>query len=171
MTPQPIDVAETFKKGIAAFRDERWREGYELLTQVAQHAEKYGNMPGVFYSYLGLGIAHCEGRRREGLELCRYALQLDPNHHESYLNLASVYMMLGRRAAAWRAVGHGLELRPGHPRLLELQRKIGVRRRLTFPSLARTNPLNSLSGRVRAGLERLRRRRHERAAEIAQFGR
>jgi tetratricopeptide (TPR) repeat protein len=169
--PEPFDVAEAFKKGIAAFRDDRWREGYELLTKVAQHAEKHANMPGVFYSYLGLGIAHCEGRRRDGMELCRYALQLDPNNHESYLNIASVYLMLGRREAAWRAVGHGLKLRPGHVRLLELQRKIGVRRRLTFPALARTNPLNSLSGRLRAALGRRRERRRERAAEIAQFGR
>jgi len=171
MPAELFDVAAAFKQGIAAFRDERWREGYELLTKVAQHAEKHANMPGVFYSYLGLGIAHCEGRRRDGMELCRYALQLDPNNHESYLNIASVYLMLGRRAAAWRAVGHGLELRPGHPRLLELQRKIGVRRRLTFPGLARENPLNSLSGRVRAAVARVRERRRERDAEIAQFGR
>src|SRR6185503_4832020 len=171
MPAELFDVAAAFKQGIAAFRDERWREGYELLTKVAQHAEKHGNLPGVFYSYLGLGIAHCEGRRRDGMELCRYALKLDPNNHESYLNIASVYLMLGRREAAWRAVGHGLALRPGHVRLLEMRRTIGVRRRPTFPALARNNPLNSLSGRLRAAVERLRERRRERAAEIAQFGR
>jgi len=171
IAPEPFDVAAALKKGIAAFRDDRWRDGYELLTKVAQHVEKRGNMPGVFYSYLGLGIAHCEGRRRDGMELCRYALQLDPNNHESYLNIASVYLMLGRRSAAWRAVAHGLEIRPGHARLLEMQKKIGVRQRLTFPGLARTNPLNSLSGRMRAAMGRVRDRRRERAAEIAQFGR
>ena len=167
---ETLDPAAAFKKGIAAFRDDRWREGYELLTKVAQHVEKRGNMPGIFYSYLGLGIAKCEGRKRDGMELCRYALQLDPNNHESYLNIAAVYLMLGRRAAAYRAVSSGLEIRPGHPRLLELQRKIGVRQTLTVPSLSRTHPLNELTGRLRAVFGRRKQRRRERQAEIAEFG-
>src|ERR1044072_9672573 len=60
MALETFDTDAAFKKGIAAFRDDRWREGYELLTKVAQSAEKNSNMPGGFYSYLGLGIAHCE---------------------------------------------------------------------------------------------------------------
>ena len=167
---EPVDLAAAFQKGLAAFREERWREGYELLSLVAEREDSHGSMPGVFYSYLGLGTAHCDRRKREGLELCRYALQVDPNNHESYLNVALVYLMLGRRDAAHRAVSWGLELRPGHPRLLELQRQIGVRQPLTFPSLSRRNPLNALAGRLRAGFERGRRRRRQRLVESTQQG-
>lgn len=164
---EPVDLAEAFQKGLTAFREERWREGYELLSLLAERDDSRASMPPVFFSYLGLGMAHCERRKREGLELCRYALQADPNNHESYLNAALVYLMLGRRDAAYRAVSWGLEMRPGHPRLLELQRQIGVRQRLTFPSLSRRNPLNTLSGRLRAlfGRGRQRRRRADDEAE------
>lgn len=147
---EPVDVAETLRKGLVAFREERWREGYELLSLLAEREDSRASMPPVFFSYLGLGMAHCDRRKREGLELCRWALEADPNNHENYLNAALVYLMLGRRDAAYKAVSWGLEMRPGHPRLLELQRQIGVRQRLTFPSLSRRNPLNTLSGRLRA---------------------
>ena len=155
----PAAVAETFQKGLVAFREERWREGYDLLSPLAEHEATRASMPAVFFSYLGLGMAHCERRKREGLELCRWALDADPNNHENYLNAALVYLMLGRRDAACKAVVWGLEMRPGHPRLLELQRQIGVRQRLTFPSLSRRNPLNSLSGRLKALVGGGRRRR------------
>lgn len=156
---EPVDVRETFQKGLVAFREERWREGYELLSLLAERDDSRASMPPVFFSYLGLGMAHCDRRKREGLELCRYALEADPNNHENYLNAALIYLMLGRRDAAYRAVSWGLEMRPGHPRLLELQRQIGVRQKLTFPSLSRRNPLNSLSGRLRALFGGGRRRR------------
>ena len=170
MTAPPFDVAAAFKEAIAHCRNERWRKGYDLLTRVAQHVESRGNLPGLFYSYLGLSMAHCEGRRRDAMELCRYGLRLDPVKPECYLNIAQVYIMLGRRESAFVAVQHGLVLRPGHPRLLELQRTIGMRQRPTFPFLARANPLNSLTGRVRAWLTRQRAAARERRAEIELFG-
>jgi tetratricopeptide (TPR) repeat protein len=165
---EPVDVAETFQKGLVAFREERWREGYDLLSLLAERDDSRATMPPVFFSYLGLGMAHCDRRKREGLELCRYALEADPNNHENYLNAALVYLMLGRRDAAYRAVSWGLEMRPGHPRLLELQRQIGVRQKLTFPSLSRRNPLNSVSGRVRALFGGDRRRRSRAVDETEQ---
>lgn len=167
---ETFDVAASFKQGIAAFRDERWREGYELLTKVAQHSEKHGNMPGVFYSYLGLGIAHCEGRRRDGMELCRYALQLAPEEAENYLNIASVYLMLGRRKPAVRAVQQGLALSPSHPRMLELRDSLGVRQDPVFSKLPRTHPLNTVSGKLRYWLSSRKRAVQERREEVAKFG-
>jgi tetratricopeptide (TPR) repeat protein len=170
MTATAFDVAAAFRDGITHCRKERWRKGYDLLTKVAQHTESRGNLPGVFYSYLGLAMAHCEGRRRDAMELCRYGLQLDPMQPESYLSIANVYLMLGRREPAFVAVKRGLEVRPGHRRLLELQRTIGQRRSLTFPFLPRAHPLNSLCGRLRAWVWRQREQARERRAEIALFG-
>jgi tetratricopeptide (TPR) repeat protein len=170
MSEQPFDVGAAFKQAIQLCRAERWRQGFDLLTKVAQHAEARGNLPPTYYSYLGLAMAHCEGRRRDAMELCRHALQRDPDQPECHLNIATVYLMLGRRESAVLAVQKGLELRPGHPRLLALQQRIGRRQRLTFPFLARNNPLNSLSGRLRAWLARHRERARERRDEVALYG-
>jgi tetratricopeptide (TPR) repeat protein len=170
MSAKAFDVGAAFKEGINLCRKDKWRKGYDLLTKVAQHSEARGNLPGVFYSYLGVGMAHCEGRRRDGMELCRYALQLEPEQPESHLNIAAVYLMLGRRESALQSVERGLELRPGHPRLLHMRRSIGQRQRVTFPFLARSNPLNSLSGRLRAWLGRRRAQLRERREEAALYG-
>jgi len=166
-----VDVLKAWEQGITHCRKEKWHEGYELLTRVAQQVERRGNLPGVFYSYLGVAMARCEGRRRDGLELCRYGTKLQPNHHENYLNLANVYLMLGRRAAALRAVEQGLELRPGHSRLLDLRQTLGMRQPLVLPFLSRSNPLNSLGGRIRAWVARRRQAWRDRRQDIATFGR
>ena len=170
MPALPLDVAAAFKQAIEHCRNDRWRKGYDLLTQVAQGVESRGNLPGLFYSYLGLAMAHCEGRRRDAMELCRYGLRLDPLQPEGYLNVARVYLMLGRRESAYVAVQHGLEIRPRHRRLLEMQRTLGLRQRPTFPFLARRNPLNSLTGRARAWMARQRQASRERREEAALFG-
>jgi Flp pilus assembly protein TadD len=170
MTTVPLDVARSFQQGITLCRKEKWREGYELLARVAERVERRGNLPGVFYSYLGVSMARVEGRRRDAMELCRYALRLDPNDAECYLNIASVYLMLSRRRAAVRAVEHGLAMRPAHPRLNELRQALGVRRQPLFASLPRAHPLNSWLGRARGWVRSRRRAAQERREEIAKFG-
>lgn len=168
MESPAFDAAEVFNRAVRACREDRWREGYALLTDVARAADRGGNLPGVFYSYLGVAMARCEGRKRDGLELCRYAAQRQPKEAENHLNLAMVYLMVGRRAAAIRAVHRGLKLRPGHRRLRELHQALGMRKRPLFPFLSRASPINVLSGKVRAWAARrkleLREEREERAA-------
>jgi tetratricopeptide (TPR) repeat protein len=150
MSQGAFDVGETFKQGIEACRNEKWREGYNLLTRVAQEAERGGNLPGVFYSTLGLAMARCEGRKGDGLELCRFGVQKQPKEAENYYNLATMYLMVGRRAAAVRALEKGLRLRPGHLRLRELQHSLGVRRRPVFSFPSRSNPVNVMAGMARS---------------------
>jgi hypothetical protein len=163
-------MAEEFKRGINLCRDEKWHEAYGALIRVAQSVERRGNLPGLFYSYLGLAMAHCDGRRHEPIELCRYALRVQPEQPENYLNLASLYLILGRRESAVRLVGHGLQVRPGHRRLQELEQQLGRRQPLAFPALSRRHPLNTVPGRVRAWARRRRLRAEERREEIALFG-
>ena len=166
----PVSVAEQFQRGIQLARAEKWHEAYDVLIRIAQQVERRGNLPGVYYSYLALAMAHCDGQRHEAMELCRYALRVQPDHHENYLNQATLYLMLGRRESAVTMVRHGLAIRPDHPRLRDLQERLGVRQPPTFPMLSRRNPLNSLSGRMRAWARRRRDDRLERQREIAQFG-
>src|SRR3954452_14047797 len=132
--PKPaLDVMAELKRGINLYRTEKWRQAYGVLILVAQSVERRGTLPAVFYSYLGLAMAKCDGRRHEAVELCRYALKAQPEQPENYLNLATLYLMLGRRESAVRLVEQGLALRPGHTRLNELRKSLGIRQRLLFP--------------------------------------
>jgi hypothetical protein len=161
--------AEKFRLGVVAARDERWRDALNLLTEVAQRAESRGNLPGLFYTCLGVAIARCEGQRRDGLELCRYGMRIQPEEPDNYWNLATLYVMLGRRQAAVRELEAGLELDPGHPRLRELYRRIGVRRRPPLPFLSRQHPLNVVIGQIRHRLEVSAEQRRAREEEEARI--
>lgn len=142
-------TAEALRAGIAACRAGRWRQGYDELARLATSAERSVRLPGLFYSYLGVAMARCEGRKREGLELCQHGLARSPRQPDGYLNLATVLVMLGRRLPAVRALEQGLALAPRHEELLRLRGELGVRRRPVVPFLARDNPLNQLGGRAR----------------------
>src|SRR6476659_8551384 len=153
--PKPaFDVMAELKRGVNLCRAEKWRQAYGVLILVAQSVERRGNLPGVFYSYLGLAMAKCDGRRHEAVELCRYALTAQPEQPENYLNLATLYLMLGRRESAVRLVEQGLALRPGHVRLNALRGTLGICQPLIFPVFSRKHPCHSLGGGVRAWARR-----------------
>lgn len=162
------DPSETLRRGIRACREDRWREGLDELTRLAQEREGEGGLPGIFYSYLGQAIARCEGRKRDGLELCRHAVQIEPFRPENYLNLAQMNVMVGNRRGAIRALRDGLALDSEHRGLRELQQRMGVRARPPIPFLSRDNPLNVLLGRwrhnARTTAEERRKMREEEAA-------
>lgn len=143
--------ADEFRQAVLACRAERWREGLDLLTRVAQNAERRGNLPGMFYSYLGLAMARCEGRRREGMELCRHAVREQPGEPDNHLNLAYVYLTLGRRESAILAMEAGLAVNPEHERLLALHAKLGVRDDPPLRFLPRGHAANVALGRLRHG--------------------
>ena len=157
--------AEDFRKAILACRAERWREGLDLLTRVAQNAERRGNLPGMFYSYLGLAMARCEGRRREGLELCRHAVREQPEEADNHLNLAFVYLTLGRRESAVLAMETGLKTHPEHDRLLEFHARLGKRDEPPLQFLPRAHPVNVTLGRVRHWWRTKQAERRERRDE------
>ncbi|MCZ6726868.1 MAG: hypothetical protein O7A98_05870 [Acidobacteria bacterium] len=156
MVTVPIDPSETLRRGVSACRAGSWREGHAQLTRLAQQEERYRKLPGLFYSYLGQAMARCEGRLREGLDLCLHAVELEPFQPENFVNLAGIYLMLRNKRGALRALAKGLSLDPSHAGLLEIGRNLGVRRRPPFPFLARTNPFNRYLGLVGG----LRSRRH-----------
>ena len=149
MTTAADDASEILRRGIRACREERWREGFDELTRLAREREAEGGLPGLFYSYLGQAIARCEGRKHEGLELCRHAVQVEPFRPENYLNLSQLYLMVGNRRAAIRAVRDGLALDSGHRGLAEMRVRLGIRQRPPIPFLPRTNPLNVALGRAK----------------------
>lgn len=166
----PARAAQALKAGVLACRAGRWREGYDLLTRLAQAVEGRKKLPSIFYSYLGVAMARCEGRKRDGLELCRHAVQLQPRQVENHLNLASLYVMSGRRGLAIQSLRRGLRINPRHARLLEFEQELGVRRTPVFPFLSRSSVLNKWTGKVRHRVETWRQERQDERDELEELG-
>lgn len=165
------DPSDALRQGIRACRQDRWREGYQILSELGRAFEGRSQLPALFYGYLGQAIARCEGRKRVGVDLCRHAVESEPFRPENYLNLASVYLIAGNRRRAIRALQDGLALDNTHPGLVDFQKKLGVRRKPVIPFLPRGNVLNYLLGRLtfwvtESRAERRRRLEEERELEI-----
>ncbi len=147
--PDATTPAEAFRQAVLACRAEQWRQGLDLLTRVAREAERRGNLPGAFYSYLGLAMARVEGRKQEGMQLCRHALEAEPREVDNHINLAMMYLLVGRRHSAFVLVERAGRRFPDHPRLAALHERLGVRKPPVFTFLPRGNPANVLLGRAR----------------------
>jgi len=162
----PLDrfVVE-FREAVVACRADNWRLGFEILTRLAPQAGPKETLPGVFYSYLGVAVARCEGRKHDGVELARYALRLQPREPDNYCNMAMLSVILGRRGEALRWIEKGLRYDARHRRLLELRQSLGIRRRPPIPFLPRSNPLNVIVGQVLHRAHQWRQQRWERRQE------
>lgn len=165
----PDGFAAHFREAIEACRADNWRKGFEILTRLAGEAGPKAVLPALFYSYLGVAVARCEGRRHDGMELVRYSLKLQPREPDNYCNQAMLCLMLGRRAEAYRALQTGLRLHPSHRRLLELERQLGIRRRPPIRFLARSNPANVILGQITFAYRDWQRRRREEREERAEL--
>jgi len=135
--------------GIELCRQDSWNEGLSLLKGVAEIEDSQSELPSVFYSYLGYGLALCQHRYREGLKLCQHAVKVGFYEPDNYLNLARTRMLLDSRRAASSAVRKGLDVDQNHDGLLKLQHEMGVRRRPFIPFLRRQHPVNIMFGRLR----------------------
>ena len=119
------------------------------LARIAEQEARPGTLPALVYSYLGYGIALRQQRISEGLKLCQHAVKMEFYQAENYLNLARTHLLAGHRRPAVRAVADGLKVEPDNGQLLELQHELGLRKRPVLSFLSRSNPLNSLLGRLR----------------------
>ena len=148
------EALEIVKRGVEACRKGDWDTGLPALSALAKDEAFAEELPGFFYSYYGYGIARFEGRKREGLALCRHATQLEFYRGENYWNLARAYLLSDNRAAAVRAVKQGLSVDPKDKRLRRLYRELGIRRTPILPFLPREHRVNILLGRLRHWLRR-----------------
>lgn len=142
-------LQETAKRGIELCRSGQWKTGMEVLGEIAEADRQGTELPGLFYSYLGYGIARFERRGKEGLALCQHAIKIQFYEPENYVLLARVYLMRRRRGKAIQALHQALRLNARHPEAIKLAREIGFRRRPVFPFLPRSNPINKSLGRLR----------------------
>ena len=118
-------------------------------------------------SYRAYCIAKERGQYREAVRLCQSALDAEPHNPIHYLNMGRIYLHAGSKAKAiatfWKGIsraagaeqgvtvaapsqGHGRE----HALILDELRRLGIRKRVPFPSLRRGHPLNRIAGKVLA---------------------
>ena len=141
------DLLTTLRRGIDCCRRGDWNEGLRHLGQIAEKGDT--GLPGVYYSYLGYGIALREKRIREGLQLCRHSVKVEFYQADNYHNLARTYVLARQRSAAVRTVLDGLKIDPHHAGLLVIRRELGIRSRPVLPFLDRGHVLNQFLGRLR----------------------
>ena len=143
------DLANILRRGVELCRAGDWDRGLAYLGRIAE-ADRASELPGIFYSYLGYGIASRQKRVQEGLKLCRHAVKVQFYEPENYVNLTRTLLLAGERPAAVRAVLDGLKVDRNNEELLALYRELGIRRLPVLPFLSRSNPLNQLLGKVRS---------------------
>lgn len=146
------EVADALKLGIDCCRRGDWNEGLRHLGRIAEVGEAAGTLPGVFYSYLGYGIALRDKRIREGLKLCRHSIQVEFFQGENYVNLARTCLLARDRKGAVKAVRGGLKIDRNNKALLALYKEMGIRSSPVLPFLDRAHPLNQFLGRLRHAL-------------------
>ncbi|HEV2851912.1 MAG TPA: hypothetical protein VHC97_03820 [Thermoanaerobaculia bacterium] len=142
-------MTSTLKLGIESCRRGDWNEGLRYLGRIAEGDAGGSQLPGLFYSYLGYGIALCQKRVPEGLKLCQHSIKVEFYQAENYLNLARTCLLAQDRKGAVRAVRGGLKIDPQNPELLGLYQDLGIRSLPVLPFLDRRNPLNQILGRIR----------------------
>ncbi|MEA3275198.1 MAG: hypothetical protein U9Q81_07915, partial [Pseudomonadota bacterium] len=126
-----------------------WKAGMEILGKIAESDRQGTELSGLFYSYLGYGIARHERRGKEGLALCQHAIKVQFYEPENYVLLARVYLLRRRRGKAIDALQRALRLNARHPEALKLAKEIGFRRKPVLPFLSRNNSLNIALGKLR----------------------
>jgi hypothetical protein len=142
------EISDTLGRALALCRAGDWDGGLYHLGQLAQTGESA--MPGLFYSYLGYGIARCQGKVKEGLKLCQHSIKVEFYESENYLNLARTCLLDRDRGGAVRAIRGGLKVDPQNLDLLALYRDLGVRQEPVLSFLSRTNVVNQVLGRIRS---------------------
>jgi hypothetical protein len=142
------DFSDLLRRGIDRCRQGDWEVGLAFLGRIAE-SDRSSGLPGIFYSYLGYGIALRQRRVQEGLRLCQHSVKIQFYEPENYVNLARTCLLAGDRPGAVRAILDGLKVDRQHGELLKLHRDLGMRKPPVLPFLGRTNPLNQFLGRLR----------------------
>ena len=139
--------------------DDFFREGLRLIGEsnllgALACFEKVQTKSHLIQSYLGYCIAMERGQITEALNLCRIAIDAEPNNPEHYLNLGRVYLKARRRDDAIEELRRGLSFGDNRD-ITALLERLGVRKQPVFTFLPRNNFLNKYIGII---LVRLRLR-------------
>jgi tetratricopeptide (TPR) repeat protein len=137
--------------------DEQYRRGRQLLAEGQDEdalacfraAHRLDPTNARYRSYYGLGLALCERRFSEALELCRSAAKEEFFNPDLYHNLARVHGAFGFKSEAIRYLRRGLMIDPANPGMSTDLDELGRRRQPVLQFLPRRHPINRLLGRLR----------------------
>lgn len=99
----------------------------------------------LWYSRLGFCLAKQRGQVTRALELCRSAIEHEPENPLHYLYLGKVYLVAGNTYEALQAFRQGMTF-GGSPELERMLDGIGVRKPPVISFLSRDNRLNKVLG-------------------------
>ena len=151
----PSEVA--WRGGLAALERRSLKESIGLFQQAIDLERQEGaKSPKMKYvSYLGLALTMSQGKSQEGQKLCEEAVKREFFDPDLYCNLGIVYLRNRMKSQAFEAFQKGLNLKPGHSRILEELERYDRRRDPMLSFLPREHYLNRLLGRVRYRLRHL----------------
>lgn len=144
-----LDEARSrMRRGLQLCRGRDFQQGYLLLRAVAESPPPGLEPPGLFYSYLGFGLAAFESRYNDGVALCERGIEMEFYNPENHYNLARTYLLLGAKRKAIARIRAGLRIDREYRPLRQLAKELGIRRQPLIPFLDRGNPLNRWLGRL-----------------------
>ena len=136
--------------GIDLCRSGNWHTGLAQLRYVTKYGSADEKLPGVFYSFLGYGLATDERKYQQGLDLCKKGVELSEFDGEAYLYLGKTYLLFGQKKSAIEELDRGLQIDPEGRRLLKTRGEIGWRRPTVLSFLPRGHVVNRVAGRLRS---------------------
>lgn len=152
--PKGANPADVAMRGIELCRQGDWKEGLYWLSLAAGAKEGAEELPALFYSYLGYGIAKYQRQQRQGVKLCLRAIELEFYQPESYYFLARTHLLMRDRRAAVDVVERGLQVDSTHDWLSDLRVELGERMPPVLSFLPRRHAFNRWLGKARHRLLR-----------------
>ena len=140
------NAREAFEKGRLALQSNDFRSALVSLREAQALAPDHAQIR----SSLGLAVALGERNFESARTLCESAAKQEFFNPELYLNLARVYLSVGRRPEALRYLRRGQMIDPGHVEIREAIADLGMRRLPILPFLPRRHVVNRMLGSVRS---------------------
>jgi tetratricopeptide (TPR) repeat protein len=133
---------ELFEKGQALLKENNTLAALSCFEKAYRRAK----LPGI-QSYLGLCLAVERGQVKEGIALCRKAIEVDTGNPVHYLHFGKIYLREKRRAEAIEIFREGLSF-GDNAEIRHILDILGTRKKPLFPFLPRNHFLNKYSGKL-----------------------
>ncbi len=101
-------------------------------------------LPGI-KSKLAFCLAKERRQYQQAMNLCREALQAEPDNPDHYYQLSRIYLVAGQKRQAIKSLRKGLKFKRHQPIIDELNR-LGARKEPVFSTLPRDHVLNRSVG-------------------------
>ena len=142
----PASAREAFERGQALLASGDAAGAVEWMRRAQAAAPDHAQIRSTYGLALALGARDFESAR----SLCESAAKQEFFNPDLYLNLARVYLSVGRRPEALRYLRRGQMIDPGHEAIRDTITNLGLRRLPILPFLPRRHLVNRMLGSVRS---------------------